>query len=227
MFIFKVQKTHSRAKQGRRQKSKGTTPCPYCSCAVNNFHISRHIASQHTNSQHTQDIFGDHRLTPPPNTPPNNDAPVRDDAQNLVHLGTNVSLSGDEYNDDQSSGVITDDETDSNIQEESNDEDDENDEAEKTVEDYLRDLTDETYRTEIQYDPKRVLKYLSWTKRPLTEIELQTIRFLRCASFGNGLSKAHANEWLAYEIFFSRKENAPLVRYKQDTQGMKKKQKRL
>ena len=190
---------HSRAMQGRRQKSKGTTSCPYCSCAVNNFHISRHIASQHTNSQHTQDIFGDHRLTPPPNTPPNNDAPVRDDAQNLVHLGTNVSLSGDEYNDDQSSGVITDDETDSNIQEESDDEDDENDEAEKTVEDYLRDLTDETYRTEIQYDPKRVLKYLSWTKRPLTEIELQTIRFLRCASFGNGLSKAHANEWLAYE----------------------------
>ena len=138
MFIFKVQKTHSRAMQGRRQKSKGTTPCPYCSCAVNNFHISRHIASQHTNSQHTQDIFGDHRLTPPPNTPPNNDAPVRDDAENLVHLGTNVSLSGDEYNDAQSSGVIT---------------DDENDEAEKTVEDYLRDLTDETYRTEINTTP--------------------------------------------------------------------------
>jgi hypothetical protein len=116
---------------------------------------------------------------------------------------------------------------DSDIEDEIEDEDDEDDEAERTVEDYLRDLTDETYMTDIQYDPKRVLKYLAWTKRPLTEIEHETIRFLRCASFGNGLSKAHANEWLAYEIFFSRKGNAPLVRYKQDTQGMKKKQKRL
>ena len=95
--------------------------------------------------------------------------------------------------------VITDEEDDSNIDAETDDEDDEDDEAEKTVEDYLRDLTDESYRTDIQYDPKRVLKYVSWTKRPLTDIEHETIRFLRCASFGNGLSKAHANEWLAYE----------------------------
>ncbi len=113
-----------------------------------------------------------------------------------------MSLSGDENNDDKDEAVITDDEDDSNIEEEIDDEDDEDDEAEKTVEEYLRDLTDETYRTDIQYDPKRVLKYLSWTKRPLTEIEHEMIRFLRCASFGNGLSKAHANEWLAYEREF-------------------------
>ncbi len=127
-----------------------------------------------------------------PNTPPPNN--VRDEAQSPLHLGSNVSLSGDENDSDI--------EDDSNIEEEIDDEDDEDDEAEKTVEDYLRDLTEETYRADIQYDPKRALKYLSWTKRPLTEIEHETIRFLRCASFGNGLSKAHANEWLAYEREF-------------------------
>ena len=185
--------------QGTRQKSKNTTQCPFCSCVVNNYNINRHIERHNTNRQHTQYIVGEHPLTPPPN----NDASVRDHAQNLLHLGTNVSLSGDENNDEQSSGVTTNDEDDSNVDEESDeDEDDENDEAEKTVEDYLRDLTNDTYRTDIQYDPKRVLKYVTWTKRPLTDIEYETIRFLRCASFGNGQSKAHSNEWLEYQREF-------------------------
>jgi hypothetical protein len=75
---------------------------------------------------------------------------------------------------------------------------DEDDEAANTVEDYLRDLTDETYRSKIAYNAKTVLKYLSWQVRPLTMLEHEAIRFLRCASFGNGLSKAHANLWLSY-----------------------------
>ena len=128
-----IQKTHSSAMEVRRHKSKGTTPCPYCSCAVNNFHIGRHISREHTQRAAAAPLST--RDVEDPNTPPpNNDAPVRDEAQI---------------------------EDDSNIEAELDDEDDEDDEAEKTVEDYLRDLTDETYRTDIQYDPKRVLKYLS------------------------------------------------------------------
>ena len=182
-----IQKTHSRAMQGRRQKPKGTTPCPYCSCAVNNFHIGRHISREHTQRAVASTVLT--RDDDPNTPPPNNDAEavITDDGDQAV-ITRDVDLA-----------VITNEEDDSNIDAETDDEDDEDDEAEKTVEDYLRDLTDESYRTDIQYDPKRVLKYVSWTKRPLTDIEHETIRFLRCASFGNGLSKAHANEWLAYE----------------------------
>jgi len=86
-----------------------------------------------------------------------------------------------------------------NFPEDDNDED----EAEKTVEDYIREMTDETFRTEIGYDPKRVLKYMSWARHPrLTPIQQEAIRFLRCASFGHGSSKAHANAWLAYQRAF-------------------------
>ena len=74
--------------QGRMQKPKNTTECPFCSCVVNNYHISRHIARHHANTQHTQYSVGEHPLTPPPY----NDAPVRDHAQHLLHSGTNVSL---------------------------------------------------------------------------------------------------------------------------------------
>ena len=64
-------------------------------------------------------------------------------------------------------------------------------------------MTDETFRTEIGYDPKRVLKYMSWARHPrLTPIQQEAIRFLRCASFGHGSSKAHANAWLAYQRAF-------------------------
>ena len=63
-------------------------------------------------------------------------------------------------------------------------------------------MTDDALKTHIKYDAKRVLKYLSWTRRPLTPLEHEAIKFLRCASFGHGLSKAHANEWLAYERDF-------------------------
>jgi hypothetical protein len=64
-------------------------------------------------------------------------------------------------------------------------------------------MTDETFRTDIKYDPKRILKYLSWVRQPpLTPIQEEAIRFLRCASFGHGSSKAHANEWLGYQRAF-------------------------
>ena len=195
-FICTLSIRNVNVEMAGRQKSKGTTQCPYCSCAVNNYNIGRHIASEHTNSQETPFIVGDQPLTPPPN---HDNMNVRGEPPWLLPLGSNVSLSSDEQDsdiEDESDGNYSD------IEDESDDGTDEDDEAEMTVEHYLRDLTDETYRTDIQYDPKRVLKYLSWKIRPLTQIEHETIRFLRCASFGNGLSKAHANEWLAYEREF-------------------------
>ena len=65
------------------------------------------------------------------------------------------------------------------------------DEAELTVEEYIRGLSQE-------YNPERVLKYMSWQTRELTTIEREVVRFLRSISFGGGLSKAHTKEMLNY-----------------------------
>jgi hypothetical protein len=61
------------------------------------------------------------------------------------------------------------------------------DQTDITVASYITSLSD-------KYDPKRVLKYLSWSPRPLTIIEQESIRFLRRLSFGAGLSRAHSQE---------------------------------
>ena len=65
------------------------------------------------------------------------------------------------------------------------------DEAELTVEEYIRGLSQD-------YNPERVLKYMSWQTRELTTIEREVVRFLRSISFGGGLSKAHTKEMLNY-----------------------------
>ena len=65
------------------------------------------------------------------------------------------------------------------------------DEAQLTVEDYIRGLSHE-------YNPKRVLKYMSWQRRELTAREREVVRFLRTSSFGGGLSVAHTQEMLKY-----------------------------
>ena len=71
------------------------------------------------------------------------------------------------------------------------------DEQEITVEDYITHLTDES-RQEIMYNPEVVLRYMAWRRRKLTEQETEVLRFLRCVSFGNGLSHAHTKELLLY-----------------------------
>ena len=64
-------------------------------------------------------------------------------------------------------------------------------EAQLTVEDYIRGLSPE-------YNPKRVLEYLSWRKRVLSPLEREVVAFLRTISFGGGLSAAHTKEMLEY-----------------------------
>ena len=64
------------------------------------------------------------------------------------------------------------------------------DERALSLETYIEGLSD--------YNPKRVLKYLNWTKRQLTPIEQEVVRFLRSISFGGGLSAAHTKEMLDY-----------------------------
>jgi hypothetical protein len=51
---------------------------------------------------------------------------------------------------------------------------------------------------EDKYDPERVLQYLSWSPRPLTQVETEVVRFLRNCPFGEGMSKAHTKELLHY-----------------------------
>ena len=91
-------------------------------CAVNNFHIGRHISREHTQRAAAS------TLTPPPN----NDAPVRDEAQ-IVGDDNNFEavITDDEYDVDDED-VTSDDEDDSHNEAELEDEDyDEDDEAEK------------------------------------------------------------------------------------------------
>ena len=65
-------------------------------------------------------------------------------------------------------------------------------EAQLTVEDYIRGLSPD-------YNPKRVLKYLSWrTRFLLPPLEREVVSFLRTISFGGGLSAAHTKEMLEY-----------------------------
>ena len=187
----------------RKQQHRCTRPCPLCFMPVNNFNIGRHLRDIHN--------VGTEGLTTPRPDVPTYDSSSSSSAASADSEsaegndidGTNSAneLRGNESS--SSSADTNDEETDEgNDSDCNNSGDDEDDEAEKTVEDYIREMTDDTFKTNIKYDAKRVLKYLSWTRRPLTPIELEAIKFLRCASFGHGLSKAHANEWLAYEREF-------------------------
>jgi hypothetical protein len=181
----------------RKRQKLCTTTYPYCLLNVNNFHIGRHLRETHKEKN-----------TPTP-------VPTNDSSSSSADSGDSESDEGNDFdctnsanqsrgNESSSSSAESgDSETDEgNDSDCNNSGDEEDDEAEKTVEDYIREMTDETFRTDIKYDPKRVLKYLSWARRPLTLIEHEAIKFLRCASFGHGLSKAHANEWLSYERDF-------------------------
>lgn len=188
--------THTHA---RMKNSKGTAPCPFCSRDVNNFNIRRHLREHHKVGS-----GGAQTATPLPNyessstsssSSSSSSASSSSDAESGHQCSTSISdsaLSSSSSSSDESDGGGNDSA------------DEENDEAEIDVEHYLRNMTDEALRnwTEIKYEPKRVLKYLSWAKRTLTPIEHEALRFLRCASFGHGVSKAHANEWLAYERDF-------------------------
>jgi hypothetical protein len=184
---------------GGTRENRGNTPGPFCFLPVNNFNIGRHLRVIHN--------FGDAGSQTPRSESSSSSAQwddsdsdecndiectYRANESGANELASSSADSGDSENDESN------DSEDSNKSAE-----DEKDEAEKTVEDYIREITDETLRTDITYDPKRVLKYLSWARRtPLTPIEYEAIRFLRCASFGHGSSKARANEWLAYQRAF-------------------------
>jgi hypothetical protein len=116
-----IQISYSSAMEVRRHKSKGTTPCPYCSCAVNNFHIGRHISREHTQRAAASTLLT--RDVQDPNTPPpNNDGPVRDEAQIEDDSNIEAVITDDEYDEDDEL-VTSDDDDDSNIEAELDDED--------------------------------------------------------------------------------------------------------
>jgi hypothetical protein len=172
--------------------------------AVNNFNIGRHLRDIHN-------VGTEGSETPPIDVPTyesssssDADSGESESAEDNDKIDCTNSANDSRGNESSSSSADTgDDETnEGNDSDCINSGDDEDDEAEKTVEDYIREMTDDALKTHIKYDAKRVLKYLSWTRRPLTPLEHEAIKFLRCASFGHGLSKAHANEWLAYERDF-------------------------
>jgi hypothetical protein len=160
----------------RTRDNRGKTPCRYCSLPFNNFNIGRHLRLVHN--------IGNAGSQSPKNPPTNESSSSSDgdtddsdsDERNDIECTYRANESGVNELDASSAHSADSDTDESNDIEDNNDnfpeDDNDEDEAEKTVENYIREMTDETFRTEIGYDPKRILKYLSWQRQPrLTPIQ--------------------------------------------------------
>ena len=159
-------------------ETRGVTQCLLCGINCNNYNINQH-------SKHCE-LLRQAREE-------NNVNHDSESAELTDHLNDRSSFS-------DSASYSSSNESEGNNRSEGNESEGRDmfaDEQEITVEDYIKDLTDES-RQEIMYNPAVVLRYMSWRRRKLPEQETEVLRFLRCVSFGNGLSHAHTKELLHY-----------------------------
>ena len=161
-------------------ETRGVTQCLLCGINCNNYHINQHSKHCVVLRQAREE---------------NNVNPDPENAELTDPLNDRFSFS-------DSASYSSSTESNGNNRSEGNECDgiDENmfaEEQEITVEDYINALTDESRET-IMYNPAVVLRYMSWRRRKLTDQETEVLRFLRCVSFGNGLSHAHSKELLHY-----------------------------
>ncbi len=176
--------------------AKGKTRCPVCDFEVGNWAIKRHMLI-HVDSSTKEDSAGrPHFILD--STPSNIGNSPSPDYPSPHQFAESTSLSWDtpsNASDDRSNDetCLSDSENDDLFagDEGINDADMFGDEMDITVDSYISTLSD-------KYDPKKVLKYLSWSPRPLTVVERESLRFLRNLSFGAGMSRAHSQEWLNY-----------------------------
>jgi hypothetical protein len=175
----------------------GKTRCPLCACKVWKWDIKGHLKIHDSGNSSTQ--------TPQNNivhcleslSPENTAYDQSPDYPSPHQFQESTSLAWDttscESNDSMDNDTCL-----SNCEEDNfagddglNDADMFGDEMDITVDSYISTLSD-------KYDPNKVLKYLSWSPRPLTVVEQESIRFLRNLSFGAGMSRAHSQAWLDY-----------------------------
>jgi hypothetical protein len=174
--------------------AQGKTRCPVCDFEVWNWHIKRHMLI-HVDSSSKEDSGQRPHiiLDCTPGATVNNQSPDYPAPHQFVEstsLSWDTPSNASDDSKDETCLSNTDDDDfagDDGL----NDADMFGDEMDITVDSYITTLTD-------KYDPKKVLKYLSWSPRPLTVVEQESIRFLRNLSFGAGMSRAHSQEWLDY-----------------------------
>ena len=176
--------------------AKGKTRCPVCDFEVGNWAIKRHMLI-HVDSSTKEDSAGRPHilLNSTPSNIGNSPSPVYPSPHQFAESTSlswdTPSNASDDSNDET---CLSDSENDDLFagDEGINDADMFGDEMDITVDSYISTLSD-------KYDPKKVLKYLSWSPRPLTVVERESLRFLRNLSFGAGMSRAHdSQEWLDY-----------------------------
>ena len=163
-------------------ETRGFTQCVICGLNTNNYHITQHSKHCKLLRQAREEID----VYPEPESAEMTDGL---DDPSCFSDSASYSSSDDSNNaNNRSEGGNECEERDMNMFA---------DEQAITVEDYINHLTEES-RQEIMYNPAVVLRYMAWRRRKLTEQETEVLRFLRCVSFGNGLSHAHTKELLLY-----------------------------
>ncbi len=183
-------------KENSSKNNQSKTNCPFCGRVFWNWHIKRHIQghlhlqraqSQHENNR--QDHFGNNNAGDLQNHLLHSLQSSRQESSSPFAWSPPWSSNSSEYD---SSENGHDSEDNGNFSEDTEDENDMfDDERHISVDTYIQTLTK-------NYDPQRVLKYLSWTPRPLSIVEQEAVRFLRNLAFGTGTSRAHFKEWLHY-----------------------------
>ena len=153
------------------------TACLICGLNSNNYKIAQH-------SKHCKALNKQSNVAEPDHDPESDPEALNTDPENDSHTFLDSASLSDSSND------IDENNTEGDMTMFA-------DEVEMTVDDYINNLTDES-RQEILYNPEIVLRYMGWRRRELTEQETEVLKFLRCVSFGNGLSHAHTKVFLHY-----------------------------
>ena len=146
-------------------ETRGFTACNICGLNSNNYKIAQHSKHCKALNMQTIDAESDHDPESVQNTDPDNDSHSCSDSASSSDSSHDI----DENNNEGDMTMFE-------------------DEVEMTVDDYINNLTDES-RQEILYNPAIVLRYMAWRRRELTDQEKEVLKFLRCVSFGNGLSQ--------------------------------------
>ena len=169
-----LQESSNRQQGSMSNETRGFTACNICGLNSNNYKIAQHSKHCKALNMQTIDAEPDHDPESVQNTDPDNDSHSCSDSASSSDSSHDI----DENNNEGDMTMFA-------------------DEVEMTVDDYINNLTDES-RQEILYNPAIVLRYMAWRRRELTDQEKEVLKFLRCVSFGNGLSHAHTKEFLHY-----------------------------
>jgi len=178
--------------------NQSKTNCPFCGRVFWNWHIKRHL-QWHLNLQRAQN---QHENNLQANCGNNNacelqnhlqhDMPCNSRADSSSSFAWSPPWNSNSHDYDSSETGHDSEDSDSCSQDTEDENDMFDDERHISVDTYIKTLSDE------KYDPQRVLKYLSWSPRPLSIVEQEAVRFLRNLAFGTGTSRAHSKEWLLY-----------------------------